>query len=120
VEDEKMKLNMQINFNAKNSEVAENWEDLCNIIKRGKVPCINFTRWELDRVLEDRKHLFSDDIIVTSKGTDIIDYFEIDDIMVDMRPIRECTTKELRKAHNIRKMFIAGAFDHYREDEDEL
>ena len=114
-----MKLNLQTLFNITNTEVAEGWLELCNIIERGKIPCINFTRRQLDYILADRKHLFGDDVIVTSKGTDIIDFFEIDEIMVDMKPIRECTNKELRKAHNIRKMFIAGAFDWQMEDEEE-
>ncbi len=48
------------------------------------------------------------------RSTDIIDYFDIDDIAVNYRdcliPLRMTTKKELLPAHNIRKMFIAGAF----------
>ena len=99
-------------------EIVNTWAELLTCVKKGdKIPCINFTRLALKDILKDREHLLPN-ITVTSKGTDIIDFFKLDDIMVEGVPIRDCTTKRLRKAHNIRKMYIAGAFDYYFRDED--
>ena len=95
---------------------VNSWLGMCSAIKKNEIPCLNFTRTQLRNNIQDKKHLFTEDCIVTSKGTDIIDFFDIDEILIENVPIRECTDKQLRKSHNIRKMYIANAFDPYFND----
>lgn len=101
--------------------VANSWADVCMILNRGEIPCINMTRIGIEDFLMPRVKLIDDrygvDVQITSKSTDLLDFFEIDDILIEGVPIRECTNKDLRKAHNIRRMYIAGAFDYNEEGE---
>jgi len=112
-----MKLNMI--KHPHNHPVCNNWAQVLNALHNGLMPCVNMTRAGLEDVLIGRGKLIDEkygvDVQITSKSTDLIDYFEIDDILVEGVPLRECTKKELRRAHNIRKMYIAGAFDHHLE-----
>ena len=77
-----------------------------------------FYHFELARSIVKRVLQLSDtQIILTTHNTDLISndilrpdcYFQLKD--GNLRVFSECTDKELRQAHNLQKMYKAGAFD---------
>lgn len=96
-------------------------EDLDRMAQDLRFLNLVFDHRELHRMAEDmkdrKKTIGANQIYLTSKGSDIIDVFSHDNIYVYVPggrpfvPIQDMTTKELRKAHNIRRMYLAGRFD---------
>jgi hypothetical protein len=130
-----MKFKLVLNMGAKDpDEIIKSIPDLLTKIKEYDLPRVSdldedseseideFPAFSLYLTREHMRMLFNDRctlgdpfvLLVCSRSTDIIDYFDIDDIAVNYRdcliPLRMTTDKELRPVHNIRKMFIAGAF----------
>ena len=95
--------------------VSELEEDSENKIDEFPVFSLYLTRAHMNMLFNDQCTLADPYVLlVCSRSTDIVDYFDVDDIAVNYRncliPLRMTTNKELRPAHNIRKMLIAGAF----------
>ena len=89
-----------------------------NSVRKDYVYELYLDREELEYVfeyinrIEDLPHFY-----ITSKSTDVIDFFDFDNIVIgkDKKTPQEFTGKQLRKVHNIRKMYIAGAFNGERK-----
>lgn len=77
-------------------------------------------------VVEELKNLTDTQSIMTTHNTDIMTndllrpdcYLQIKDGII--KSFSESTPKELRKAHNLQKMYNAGAFDEYEADSYQL
>ena len=70
------------------------------------------------RAFEDCVNTFDNSIILTN-STDLLNYVEHKDdiylVLVDdynnfIKPLQECCDKELRDCHDIRKLYLSGAF----------
>lgn len=77
-----------------------------------------FYHYELaEEIINELKQRTNTQIFVTTHNTDLLSndllrpdcYFLLDS--VGIRPLNHCTEKDLRLAHNLQKMFKAGAFE---------